>query len=178
MHSKTPGSAVTWKRVVGAKLHSGQRWPGNQSSWQIMGQIDPILGHISRQVDWFSVIVDPEWSLTPTDPFPGHADPVFFRVWERVLAYLIHIGRQVYAQLYSVGMSSQILHMEGEVFLEKGNRGLVPCRTDIEVNGVVWVWILHPHGRRWPSSTSIEVNGLNSFLETIKACSTSTRTSH
>ena len=28
--------------------------------------------------------------------------------------------------------------MEGEVFLEKGTRGLVPCRTDIEVNGVVW----------------------------------------
>ena len=28
--------------------------------------------------------------------------------------------------------------MEDEVFLEKGTRGLVPCRTDIEVDGVVW----------------------------------------
>ena len=28
--------------------------------------------------------------------------------------------------------------MEDEVFLEKGTRGLVPCRTDIDVDSVVW----------------------------------------
>ena len=26
-------------------------------------------------------IIDPEWSLAPMDPFPGHADPGFFRVY-------------------------------------------------------------------------------------------------
>ena len=29
----------------------------------------------------FRVIVDPEWSLAPMDPFPGHADPGVFRVY-------------------------------------------------------------------------------------------------
>ena len=28
--------------------------------------------------------------------------------------------------------------MEDEVFLEKGTRGLVPCRTDLEVVSVIW----------------------------------------
>ena len=46
--------------------------------------------------------------------------------------------KTILSRLYSVGMSSPILHMEGGVFLEKGTRGLVPCSTDIEVNGVVW----------------------------------------
>ena len=27
----------------------------------------------------FRVIIDPEWSLAPMDPFPGHADPGVFR---------------------------------------------------------------------------------------------------
>ena len=35
-------------------------------------------------------------------------------------------------------MSSSVLHMEDEVFLEKGTRGLVPCRTDIDVVNLVW----------------------------------------
>ena len=29
----------------------------------------------------FGVIVDPEWSLSGMDPFPGHADPGVFRVY-------------------------------------------------------------------------------------------------
>ena len=32
----------------------------------------------------FRVIVDPEWSLAPMDPFPGHADPGVLRVQDNL----------------------------------------------------------------------------------------------
>ena len=35
-------------------------------------------------------------------------------------------------------MSSSVLYMDDQVFLEKGTRGLVPCRTDIEVVNLAW----------------------------------------
>ena len=38
----------------------------------------------------------------------------------------------------SVGVSNPVLHMEDEVFLEKGTRGLVPCRPDIDAVHVIW----------------------------------------
>ena len=61
--------------------------------------------------------------------------------------------------LYSVGTSSPILQMEEEVFLEKGTRGLLPCRTDIEVVNLLWsldppparelLVILEYYGGKW-----------------------------
>ena len=36
-------------------------------------QSDPIICHVCRKLTNFRVIFDPEWSLAPMDPFPGHA---------------------------------------------------------------------------------------------------------
>ena len=47
----------------------------------------------------FRVIVDPEWSLAPMDPFPGHADPGVFRVclnWEASMEGGLDIPSRVY----------------------------------------------------------------------------------
>ena len=41
---KTPGSAVTRKRVHWGQTPFRQRWPGNQSNWQIMGSDWPSTG--------------------------------------------------------------------------------------------------------------------------------------
>ena len=38
-----------------------------------LGKSDPIVWHVCRKLTDFRVIVDPEWSLAPMDPFPGHA---------------------------------------------------------------------------------------------------------
>ena len=45
-----------------------------------LGQSVPITGHVCGELTDFRVIVDPEWSLAPMDPFPCHADPGVFRV--------------------------------------------------------------------------------------------------
>ena len=44
-----------------------------------LGQSDPIVSQVCRTLTTFRVIVDPEWSLAPMDPFPGYADPGVFR---------------------------------------------------------------------------------------------------
>ena len=46
-----------------------------------LGQSDPIICQVCRKLTNFGVIFDPEWSLAPMDPFPGHADPGVFRVY-------------------------------------------------------------------------------------------------
>ena len=45
-----------------------------------LGQSDPIICQVCRKLTNFLVIFDPEWSLAPMDPFPGHADSGVFRV--------------------------------------------------------------------------------------------------
>ena len=40
-----------------------------------LGQSDPVICKVCRKLTDLRVIVDPEWSLAPMDPFPGHADP-------------------------------------------------------------------------------------------------------
>ena len=40
-----------------------------------LGQSDPLVCQVCRKLTDFRVVVDPEWSLAPMDPFPGHADP-------------------------------------------------------------------------------------------------------
>ena len=65
-------------------MHWGQTPPRDKS--------DPEVGQLSADLtnNWvifrvqltdFRVIVNPEWSLAPMDPFPGHADPGAFRVY-------------------------------------------------------------------------------------------------
>ena len=46
-----------------------------------LGQSDPIICQVCRNLANFRVIFDPEWSLAPMDPFSGHADPDVFRVY-------------------------------------------------------------------------------------------------
>ena len=55
----------------------------------MLGQSDPIVCLVCRKLTDFRVIVDPEWSLAPTDPFPGHVDPGVFRVYSRYLTYVM-----------------------------------------------------------------------------------------
>ena len=50
----------------------------------------------------------------------------------------IDIINSIYIFPVSVGASNPVLHMEDEVFLEKGTRGLVSCRTNIEVISAIW----------------------------------------
>ena len=45
-----------------------------------LDQSDPIICQVYRNLTNFRVIVDPEWSLAPMDPFPGHADLGAFTV--------------------------------------------------------------------------------------------------
>ena len=56
-----------------------------------LGQSDPITCQVCRKLTNFRVIFDPEWSLAPMDPFPGHADPGVFRVYR--LASTIERGQ-------------------------------------------------------------------------------------
>ena len=82
---KTPGSEIDPERV-----HWGQtpfRVNNDSEISQLdaecdpeLGQYDPIICQVCRKLTNFRVIFDPEWSLAPTDPFPGHADPGVFRV--------------------------------------------------------------------------------------------------
>ena len=99
---KTPGSAVMTRERVhhvhwGQTLFPDQRWPGNQSSWQMNGVRlpDPAPGYNCVKLTDFRVIVDPEWSLAPMDPFPGHADPGVFRV------YIVHKFTQLLHRLHN-----------------------------------------------------------------------------
>ena len=45
-----------------------------------LGKFYPIVVKSARKLTDFRVIVDPESSLAPMDPFLGHADPGVFRV--------------------------------------------------------------------------------------------------
>ena len=83
--TKTPGSKLDPERV-----HWGQTPFQINDDPEIsqldaeydpeLGQSDPIVCQVCRELTDFRVIVDPEWSLAPMDPFPGHADPGVFRV--------------------------------------------------------------------------------------------------
>ena len=80
---KTPGSEIDPERV-----HWGQtpfRVNDDPEISQLdaecdpeLGQSDPIISQVCRKLTNFRVIFDPEWSLAPMDPFPGHADPGVF----------------------------------------------------------------------------------------------------
>ena len=80
---KTPGSAVTpEKGPLGPNSIPGQRWPGNQSNWLIMGSDWPSSGSYfasSWLISESSLTRNGVW--TPMDPFQGHADPGVFRVY-------------------------------------------------------------------------------------------------
>ena len=83
---KTPGSEIDPERV-----HWGQtpfRVNDDPEISQLdaesdpeLGQSDPIICQVCRKLTNFRVICDPEWSLAPMDPFPGHADPGVLRVY-------------------------------------------------------------------------------------------------
>ena len=83
---KTPGPEIDPERV-----HWGQtpfRVNDDPENSQLdtecdpeLGQSDPIICQVCRKLTNFRVIFDPEWSLAPMDPFPGHADPGVFRVY-------------------------------------------------------------------------------------------------
>ena len=84
-HSKTPGSEIDPERV-----HRGQtpnRVNDDPEISQLdaecaeeLGHSDPIICQVCRKLTNFRVTFDPEWSLAPMEPFPGHADPDVFRV--------------------------------------------------------------------------------------------------
>ena len=61
------------KGPLGPNSIPGQRWPGNQSTWHNLTQswdnLDPIICQVCRKLTNFRVLVDPEWSLAPMDPF-------------------------------------------------------------------------------------------------------------
>ena len=77
---KTPGSEIDSERV-----HWGQTPFQVNAHPEIsqldtecdpeLGQSDPIICQVCRKLTNFRVIFNPEWSLAPMDPFPGHADP-------------------------------------------------------------------------------------------------------
>ena len=73
---------MTRKGSVGAKLHSGSTETRKLVKLTNNGVRLTQFWVIFRvKLTDFRVIVDPEWSLAPTDPFPGHVDPdVVFRV--------------------------------------------------------------------------------------------------
>ena len=78
---KTPGSAVTRKRV-----HSGQT-PFRVNDDPEISQIDPALGHISRQVDWFPGHRWPGMEFGPNGPFSRSRWPgCFYSVPRFILA--------------------------------------------------------------------------------------------
>ena len=82
---KTPGSEIDPERV-----HWGQtpfRVNADPEIRQLdaechpeLSQSDPIICQVCRKLTNSRVIFDPEWSLAPMDPFPGHANPGVFRV--------------------------------------------------------------------------------------------------
>ena len=68
------------KGSFGAKLHSGSTTTRKSVRLTNNGVRLTQLWVIFRvKLTDFRVIVDPEWSLAPMDPFPGHADPGVFR---------------------------------------------------------------------------------------------------
>ena len=50
-----------------------------------LGQSDPIICQIRRKLTDFRVILDPEWSLAPMDPFRVKFDPGVFRADRRII---------------------------------------------------------------------------------------------
>ena len=71
---------MTRKGSIGVKLHSGVNDDPeiNQLDAEYdpeLGQSDPIIRQVCRKLTKLWVTVDPELSMTLTDPFPGHTDP-------------------------------------------------------------------------------------------------------
>ena len=89
---KTPGSEIDPERV-----HWGQTPFRVNDDPEIsqhdaecdpeLGQSDRIICQVCRKLTNFRVSFDPEWSLAPMDPFPGHADPGVFKVYGSGLCY-------------------------------------------------------------------------------------------
>ena len=83
---KTPGSNLTRKGSIGAKLHSGSTMTRKSVSltWNMtqcwVNRSDPIICQVCGKLTNFRVILDPEWSLAPMDPFRVKFDPGIFRV--------------------------------------------------------------------------------------------------
>ena len=83
---KAPGSNLTRKGSIGAKLHSGSRMTrksGGQLSADLTNngvRLTQFWVMFRVRLTDFRVIVDPEWSLAPMDPFQVKFDPGVFRV--------------------------------------------------------------------------------------------------
>ena len=84
-HSKTPGSEIDPERV-----HWGQIPLTRAGS----------ICQVCRKLTNFRVSFYPEWSLAPMHPFPGHADPVFFRVKECVSSRLFLPVATIYVLIF------------------------------------------------------------------------------
>ena len=95
MTTRTRGTSTGHSKNTGVKTWPG-KGPWGQTPFQVnddpeisqldeeydpeLDQSDPIVCQVCRKLTDFWVIVDPEWSLAPMDPFPGHADPGVFKV--------------------------------------------------------------------------------------------------
>ena len=66
------------KITIGVKLHSGSTM--TRKSDPELDQSDPIICQVCRKLNKFPVTFNPERSMSPMEPFPGHADPGVFRV--------------------------------------------------------------------------------------------------
>ena len=90
----------SWSASGHSKIHPDQTWPGKGSivanSIRVnddqeisqpdaeydpeLGQSDPIICQVCGKLTDFRVILDPEWSLAPMDPFRVKFDPGVYRV--------------------------------------------------------------------------------------------------
>ena len=86
---KTPGSAGTRKK--GGQLGpNGSMMTRKSVKFTNNGvRLTQLLVIFRVKLTDFRVIVYPEWSLAPMDPFPGHADPVVFIVCFKCLRDLL-----------------------------------------------------------------------------------------
>ena len=83
LYKNTRASRDPEKSPFGAKLHSGSTM--TRKSLKLTNnrvRLTQIWVIFRVKLTDFRVNDDPEWSLTPMDPFPGHADPGVFRVWD------------------------------------------------------------------------------------------------
>ena len=81
-----------------------------------LGQSDPIISQVCRKLTNFRVIFDPEWSLAPMDPFPGHADPGVFRVYN---CAVFRFSSDVRLRYFQYKILNGICYMNNDLFRMK-----------------------------------------------------------
>ena len=64
----------------------------------------------------FRVIVDPEWSLAPTDPFPGHADPGVVGCTRKEDFFFVHLFHNKHAFFVGALMGAKNNLLWGHVY--------------------------------------------------------------